>query len=72
MVFYRNGFFDWDAGASSFNQMIHVIHSSTPWSDEQVSSSFLIDFSTGSESRTGPNLIKEKVGENKELVSVST
>ena len=60
--------FDWDAGASSFNQMIHVIHSSTPWSDEQVSSSFLIDTTTGSESRTGPNLIKEKVAENKELV----
>ena len=60
--------FDWDAGASSFNQIIHVIHSSTPWSDEQVSSSFLIDTTTGSESRTGPNLIKEKVGENKELV----
>ena len=60
--------FDWDAGASSFNQMIHVIHSSTPWSDEQASSSFLIDTTTGSESRTGPNLIKEKVTENKELV----
>ncbi|MFL2976597.1 MAG: hypothetical protein ACJZ49_03520 [Candidatus Thalassarchaeaceae archaeon] len=52
--------FDWDAGASSFNQIIHVIHSSTPWSDEQVSTSFLIDTTSGSESRTGPNLITEK------------
>jgi len=60
--------FDWDAGASSFNQMIHVIHSSTPWSDEQASSSFLIDTTTGSESRTGPNLIKQEISESQELV----
>ena len=60
--------FDWDAGASSFNQMIHVIHLSTPWSDEQVSNSFLIDTTSGSESRTGPNLITETIAENQELV----
>ena len=60
--------FDWDAGATSLSQMIHVVHSSTPWSDEQVSGSFLIDTTSGSESRTGPNLIKEKIADNQDLV----
>ena len=59
---------DWDAGASSFNQIIHVAHSSNPWPVDQSSGSFLIDTSSGSESRTGPNLITQQIAENQELV----
>ena len=59
---------DWNAGASSFDQIIHVVHSSKPWSNLQGSGSFLIATSSGHESRTGPSLITEQIIENHELV----
>ncbi len=59
---------DWNAGSSSFNQLIHVVHSSPPWLADQVSGSFLVDTSTGQSSRTGPNLFTEQISEGVELV----
>ncbi len=59
---------DWDAGASSFNQMVHVIHSYSPWLVDQGSDSFLVETGSGYASRTGPNLFTEQIAEGEELV----
>ncbi len=59
---------DWDAGVSSFDQMVHVLHSSTPWDSGEEFGSFLVQTGSGMSSRTGPNLITEQVGEGKEVV----
>ncbi len=59
---------DWDAGASSFNQMVHVIHSYSPWLVDQGSGSFLVETGSGYASRTGPNLFTEQISEGEELV----
>ncbi len=59
---------NWDAGASSFNQIIRVIHSTNPWSIEQGSGSFLVGTESGYESRTGPNLVMEEITEHQQLV----